>query len=253
MMTFEEIERKTKFEDIKKANETIVTTDIKGKEYAEVNQRIKAFRMVYPTGTIETELIQNENGVCIFRANVYDEDTLLATGTAYEKENSTFINKTSYIENCETSAVGRALGMAGFGIDTSVASAEEVQNAINNQATIETEEEAKALKITFGKYNGETIGTIYEEGNTKYLEWLFDNTKDENVKKAISILTGLEEATPEETKEIVKDMPIQETQKQQLKDKFKDNLDELQLQIANLGKLKLSQLTYSEAKKILEG
>ena len=58
---------------------------------------------------------------------------MLGTGTAYEKESSTFINKTSYIENCETSAVGRALGMAGFGIDTSVASAEEVKNAINNQ------------------------------------------------------------------------------------------------------------------------
>ena len=64
------------------------------------------------------------------------------------KENSSFINKTSYIENCETSAVGRALGMAGIGIDTAVASAEEVQNAINNQnkprkraVTVQTAEE----------------------------------------------------------------------------------------------------------------
>lgn len=142
------------FEDIKKANETINTTNIKGKEYAEVNQRIKAFRMVYPEGTIETNMISNENGICIFKASVYapiyqetsrmvidntphisivEDKILLGTGTAYEKENSTFINKTSYIENCETSAVGRALGMAGFGIDTSVASAEEVQNAIQQQ------------------------------------------------------------------------------------------------------------------------
>ena len=127
-----------KFEDIQKANETIKTTDIKGKEYAEVNQRIKAFRMVYPEGTIVTELISNENGVCIFKASVGfikedGSDAILGTGTAYEKENSSFINKTSYIENCETSAVGRALGMAGFGIDTSVASAEEVENAILQQ------------------------------------------------------------------------------------------------------------------------
>ena len=126
------------FEDIKKANETIKTTDIKGKEYAEVNQRIKAFRMVYPTGTIFTELISNENGVCIFKASVGfikedGSDAILGTGTAYEKEGSSFINKTSYIENCETSAVGRALGMAGFGIDTSVASFEEVANAIQQQ------------------------------------------------------------------------------------------------------------------------
>lgn len=121
------------FEDIKKANETINTTNIKGKEYAEVNQRIKAFRMVYPEGSIETELLSNENGICIFKASVWNGDIILGEGTAYEKENSSFINKTSYIENCETSAVGRALGMAGFGIDTSIASAEEVANAIQQQ------------------------------------------------------------------------------------------------------------------------
>lgn len=126
-------EIKITFADIQRANDAIVTTNIKGKDYAEVNQRIKAFRMVYPEGTIQTKLTSNENGVCVFRAYIYDGERLLATGTAYEKENSTFINKTSYIENCETSAIGRALGIAGFGIDTSVASAEEVQNAIANQ------------------------------------------------------------------------------------------------------------------------
>lgn len=127
------MEEKITFENIQKANDSIVTTNIKGKDYAEVNQRIKAFRMVYPTGTIQTKMVSNENGVCVFKAYIYDGDRLLATGTAYEKENSTFINKTSYIENCETSAIGRALGIAGFGIDTSVASAEEVQNAMANQ------------------------------------------------------------------------------------------------------------------------
>lgn len=126
------------YEQIRKANKQIRTTDIKGKEYAEVNQRIKAFRMCYPTGSIITEMLSNENGVCVFRASVgYADPTqgviVIGTGTAYEKENSSFINKTSYIENCETSAVGRALGMAGFGIDTSVASYEEVANAISNQ------------------------------------------------------------------------------------------------------------------------
>lgn len=121
------------YEEIKKANEAIQTTDIKGKEYAEVNQRIKAFRMVYPCGSIVTEMVSNENGICVFKATIGDGETTLATGYAYEKEGSTFINRTSYIENCETSAVGRALGMAGFGIDTSVASAEEVQNAMLNQ------------------------------------------------------------------------------------------------------------------------
>lgn len=131
------------YDDIQKANEAIKTTDIKGKDYAEVNQRIKAFRMVHPNGDIDTHLISDENGVCKFRADIYDANGKhLGSGTAYEKENSTFINKTSYIENCETSAVGRALGMCGFGIDTSVASAEEVQNAMANQ-----EEKPKKDKV----------------------------------------------------------------------------------------------------------
>ena len=122
------------YEQLVKANGTIRTTAVQGKDYAEVNQRIKAFRSVCPGGAIVTEMLSNENGVCVFRASIYDEEyRIIATGTAYEKEGSSFINKTSYIENCETSAVGRALGMCGFGIDTSIASAEEVANAIENQ------------------------------------------------------------------------------------------------------------------------
>lgn len=122
------------YEELKKANASIKTTNIQNKEYAEVNQRIKAFRMIYPEGFIRTEIVSLENGICIMRAEAGEGERILATGTAYEKEGSTFINKTSYIENCETSAVGRALGMLGIGIDTSVASAEEVGNAIAQQA-----------------------------------------------------------------------------------------------------------------------
>lgn len=137
---------KITFEDIQKANKTIKTTDIKGKAYCEVNQRLKAYRMLYPNGSIETEMISNENGICVFRAYVYDENkNLLATGTAYEKESSSFINKTSYIENCETSALGRALGMCGFGIDTSIASADEVNNAIANQSTQNNNEKLQLM------------------------------------------------------------------------------------------------------------
>lgn len=122
------------YEQIVKANETIKTTDLHGKDYAEVNQRIKAFRSLLPNGSIETEIISVANGVVIIKAIVKNEDgVVLGVGHAYEKENSSFINKTSYIENCETSAVGRALGMCGFGIDTSVASYEEVATAIENQ------------------------------------------------------------------------------------------------------------------------
>lgn len=128
------------YEELNTVNQSINTTDIKGKAYAEVNERVKGFRRLFPNGSISTQLIsidESDNGkVCVFLATVADENgKTLATGTAYEKENSTYINKTSYIENCETSAVGRALGFLGIGIDTSIASSEEVQNAIANQTT----------------------------------------------------------------------------------------------------------------------
>lgn len=181
-------ENRITFEDIQKANETIKTTDIKGKDYAEVNQRIKAFRMVYPTGPIETEMISNENGICIFKATVRNEEgELLATGTAYEKENSTFINKTSYIENCETSAVGRALGMCGFGIDTSVASAEEVQNAMANQEEKpKPNVKVKDKEVMITDQQKEIIKKLYTADEIK--EYLLDVVD----KKKLSDLTLVE-------------------------------------------------------------
>ena len=123
------------YEELVKANALIKTTDVKGKEYAEVPQRVKAFRSLYPNGSITTEILSIADGICVMKATVADEGgSILGTGTAYEKEGSSYINKTSYIENCETSAVGRALGFAGFGIDTSIASAEEIMNAQYQQS-----------------------------------------------------------------------------------------------------------------------
>lgn len=142
-----ELEFKTTWEDLARANNAINPMPISRwdktqgrevtKDYAEVNQRVKAFRMVYPNGFIRTTMDSHENGVCIIRAEVgfYSDagPVLLANGYAYEREGSSQVNKTSYIENCETSAVGRALGLAGFGIDTSIASADEMRNALHQQ------------------------------------------------------------------------------------------------------------------------
>ena len=196
--------KEIKFEDIQKANETIKTmtisrTDKKtgkeiSKEYAEVNQRVKAFRMVYPEGTIRTTMLSNENGICLFRAEVYNSNfELLATGTAYEKESSSFINQTSYIENCETSAVGRALGMAGFGIDTSIASAEEVQNAIANQKEDKTTK--KAIKAT-----KDQITTIEDSCNDEQLKKIIEGFK-------VKTLTDL---TIEQASAVIKKLPKEE-------------------------------------------
>lgn len=176
------------YEDIAKANATLKTTDIKGRDYIEVNQRIKAFRMVYPTGRIQTLLLRDENGVCTFSAEVgyYTEQgeyKMLGTGTAQEKESSSFINKTSYIENCETSAVGRALGMCGFGIDVSVASAEEVQNAINNQGEkAEPKATEKQISMIEDLYTDAEMESICKKAN-------IESIKDLTVAQASALIS----------------------------------------------------------------
>ena len=136
------------YDDIKKASECIqvsklshydkkLKTEIET-DYAPVHQKIKAFRMLYPEGFIITEMLSNVDGVCVFRAtagyyNDEGEAVTLGVGHAYEREGSSFINETSYIENSETSAIGRCISSIGLGIDTSVASYEEVANAKLNQ------------------------------------------------------------------------------------------------------------------------
>ena len=186
------------YKDIEKVNSEMSTTDIKGKGYVEVNQRIKAFRKLYPEGTILTDLLRLDNGMCVIRAVIKDNEKVLGTGIAYENEGSTFINKTSYIENCETSAVGRALGMLGLGIDTSVASAEEVQNAINNQDP--TEEEAKKYTINFGKHKGKTLEQLIKE-DMQYVQWMINNKSDDYFKKCYELLSGEKLPTEQEQDE----------------------------------------------------
>lgn len=122
------------FEDIQKVNKGLKTIPIKGKEYIEVNQRVTAFRRLHPEGSISTTVQDFVNGVILVRAEIRDgEGKLLASGLALEEKTSSAINKTSYVENCETSAVGRALGFLGIGIDTAIASYDEVSHAIEQQ------------------------------------------------------------------------------------------------------------------------
>ncbi len=156
------------------------TVNIKGKAYVEVNERVKYFRDNYKNWSIETELLSNEERVCVFKAIVKDENGVVkATGHAYEKEDDkrSLVNSTSYIENCETSAVGRALGMLGIGIDTSIASAEEVENAIKNQTNGEESKPKTSgglnfeeLKLKYSKMTTEELRKEYVQVKT-YKGW----------------------------------------------------------------------------------
>lgn len=124
------------YEDIEKANSEIKTIDInrKNKEgeikttkYASVSERVLAYRKIYPNRRIETEIQEITENSIRMKAIVYNEENeILATGHAGEVKGGV-INSVSMIENCETSAVGRALGFAGFGIDGGIASEQEMQ------------------------------------------------------------------------------------------------------------------------------
>lgn len=110
------------------------TVNIKGKEYVEVNERLKFFRKNYPKHSLTSEVIEKTDDSILIQASITDENgKVLASGLAEEVKGSTFINKTSYVENAETSAWGRCLGNFGIGIDSSVASFEEVANAVTQQ------------------------------------------------------------------------------------------------------------------------
>lgn len=106
---------------------------IHGKEYQTVPLRVKKFREDHPDWTISTEILKADDDFVIIKATIRNEDGReIATGTAEERRGSTTINKTSALENCETSAVGRALAFFKY-VGTEIASANEVADAINNQ------------------------------------------------------------------------------------------------------------------------
>jgi len=147
------------------------SVNIKGKQYVEVNERLKYFRSTYPNYSLTSEVLEKTDKSILILASIINEDgRVIASGMAEEEKGSTFINKTSYVENCETSAWGRALANFGIGLDTSVASAEEVQNAIANQDKPKTE--------VLMELNDEKMVDVLKYVSThksKGLEWIVNN------------------------------------------------------------------------------
>lgn len=121
------------------------------KNYAEVHEKVKAFRKLYPEGFITTEIIESQSTLDIVtvKATVgYSDDIkdyILGTGIAREhRDKESQINSLAYVENAETSAVGRALSFMGIGCDNAIASAEEL---ISQGAYLEQQREIEKKKI----------------------------------------------------------------------------------------------------------
>lgn len=127
--------------------EKLKTVNIKGKEYVMVNERLRYFREKYPEHGLVTSIVEiTPERICMEAKILSPDGMILANGHAFEEKQSSYINKTSYIENCETSAWGRALANFGIGIDDSVGSADEVAHAMNLQE--KNQEPARNPEIT---------------------------------------------------------------------------------------------------------
>lgn len=131
------------------------TIRIKGKDYVMVKDRVVAFREEHPDWTIDTDVVYIEDGMVITKTKILDpEGRLISTGLAYEREGSTNITATSFVEVAETSSAGRALGFMGYGIDDSLGSANEIANAMLQQEAmgeLATDAEKAAFRAMCGK------------------------------------------------------------------------------------------------------
>ena len=117
-------------EALYKANENIPTVNIKGKQYVMVKDRVKAFRKNFPGWRIITRIVEVDDEHAVMSCIIEDENgEIIATGHAREGKNDAPINRVSFLEVCESSAIGRALGLLGIGIDDSFGSADEIAHA----------------------------------------------------------------------------------------------------------------------------
>ena len=171
---------------------------IHNKEYITVDERVIQFHNEYPNGSINSIMTQKD-GSFIFKATAtpdIDKPERFFTGHAEEVIGSSQINKTSALENCETSAVGRCLGFLNIGLINSIATAEEVTNAIHQQKfNPMTKEQAETIiKLSEHKaIKGETLEKFEVWIRSKGLHSFKDGEKAiERLEKIINDYDGLE-------------------------------------------------------------
>lgn len=145
-----------------------MSVKIHGKNYMTVAERVDKFSKDYTDRySIETEIIKLEDGFCLIKATVHmmneNGDCFFYNGHAYEKESSSHINKTSYIENCETSAIGRALASAGYGGEE-FCSANELENVLKQQEVNKVSGSSTTKQVIEGKCAcGATIDAKFKQ------------------------------------------------------------------------------------------
>ena len=157
---------------------------IHGKDYTTCAERLATFhkRFKDQTKSIITEIIQFKDGIVVVKAVIKIGEDVFC-GHAYEDIGSSPINTTSALENCETSAIGRALASAGY-LGSEFASADELVTALNKQNA-----PSKPIKVDLsgdawrdepiGFKSGKNQGKSYREVDDETLIWIVEQCKVE--------------------------------------------------------------------------
>jgi hypothetical protein len=120
------------------------TINLKGNEYAPVDERLKAFHATYPNNSITTRIEFKERFIVAYATIVLDVDkpARIYNGSSFGE-----ITKEKAFEKLETVAVGRALAFAGFLADGKIASYEEMEKFFDGEDIVENkvEQEKKEL------------------------------------------------------------------------------------------------------------
>lgn len=123
------------------------TIDIRGKSYVTVNERLKEFRNTFKDYSLVSEIIELGADFCTMKSTIIDDKGIVrATGYAREVIAKSPINKFAFVENCETSAMGRALGNFGIGIDEAVCTADELLMKLSQDQKSKDSAENEAIK-----------------------------------------------------------------------------------------------------------
>lgn len=159
--------------------------NIHGKEYMMVNERVKAFRDNFPGYALLSEIVKLTDDTVVIKATIEDENgRVIATGHAQEDRTSSQINSTSYVENGETSAWGRALANLGIGIDVAISSADELTNALVQQSN----DKASDKQIAYLKTLIKKMGWTEDEYLASYGYTSFDEMPKKDVSLDINKL-----------------------------------------------------------------
>ncbi len=171
-------------------------------DYVPVAERLEKFYERFPDGRVNTFIVQHdlESGFILMRAEVYrnaEDAQPAATGHAFEVRTEGYVQKTSYVEVCETSSVGRALALLGFEVKRGIASREEIEKPMRMAAGGSAQPAEPTPEEQAAKLDAEILQSAEALGYdaAKVRKWVNNKFK---------VTSGLEGLSPDRKREVLK-------------------------------------------------